>query len=395
MTAEVKVPVLPESVADATLVKWYKQAGATVTMGESLVDLETDKVMLEVPAPVSGTLVSVLEKEGSTVVTDQLLAVIEAGAADAPQANGQVTAAPAGEVAAPAAARSAAEPALSPAVRRALAEQAVDVAQVVPTGRGGRIVKADVARAAVAQSQASAAPAVTTVTEEKRVPMTRLRQRIAERLVQAQQTAAMLTTFNEVDMQPIMDLRRRYQDEFVATHDVRLGIMSFFVKAAVTALQRFPEVNASIDGTDMVYHGFFDVGIAVSSPRGLVVPIIRQADQLSLAEIELKIREFAEKAKEGRLTLEEMTGGTFTLTNGGVFGSMLSTPILNPPQSAILGMHNIVKRPVVVDNEIVIRPMMYLALSYDHRIIDGAQSVRFLVTIKSMLEDPARLLLDI
>lgn len=417
MPTEVKVPMLPESVADATLVKWHKAAGEAVAEGEPLVDLETDKVMLEVPAPVDGVLGEILKPEGETVVTDDLLATVEAGAApnasflgkQGPESEVEPRLREQGSEATTAPAAGARIPTqdlsdLSPAVRRMITENSLDASQITGTGKGGRIVKSDVeafiAKDGSASTVATAAATTTATTVapgryEERVPMTRLRARVAERLLESQQSAAILTTFNEVDMKPVMDLRAQYRDQFEKAHDVRLGFMSFFVKAAVAALQKFPDVNAYIDGQDIVYHSYHDIGLAVSSPRGLVVPVLRDAASLSMAEIEKGIVGFATKARDGKLTLEEMTGGTFTITNGGVFGSMLSTPIINPPQSAILGMHNIVKRPVVVNDEIVIRPMMYLALSYDHRIIDGAQSVRFLVTIKEMLEDPARLLLDV
>lgn len=406
MTIAVKVPVLPESVADATLVTWHKSVGDAVQEGESLVDLETDKVMLEVPAPTDGVLTEVKIAEGETVVAEQELAVMTPGAGAkpvAPAEQTESTSAPA-EAAAPAAAI---DTSLTPAVRRLVAKHNLDASQISGTGKDGRLLKSDVeafiaqqsAPAATAQpATQTAAPATAVPTGERaqeRVPMTRLRARIAERLLESQQNAAILTTFNEVNMQPVMDLRAKYKDQFEKSHDVRLGFMSFFVKAAIAALKKFPDVNGYIDGQDVVYNGFYDIGLAVSSPRGLVVPVLRDADQLSMAAVEGGIREFAGRARDGKLTLEEMTGGTFTITNGGVFGSMLSTPIINPPQSAILGMHNIVKRAVVEEDQVVIRPMMYLALSYDHRLIDGATSVRFLVTIKEMLEDPARLLLDI
>lgn len=389
MAIEIKVPGLPESVSDATIAAWHKQVGDTVVEGESLLDLETDKIMLEVPAPSAGVLTAITEVQGAVVITDQLLGSLDPAAAS--QAVPTEKKAPVEKV--PPIADSA--PAIdnsghSPTVRKLLHEHGLSGKQIAGTGKQGRLTPEDV------KAHVNAAPIASADNRyQERVPMTRLRQRIAERLLDAQQQAAILTTFNEVDMQAVIDLRTRYKELFQKTHETKLGFMSFFVKAAVAALQQFPEVNAAIDGTDIVYHNFFDIGLAVSSPRGLVVPIVRNAESLSMAGIEQQIIDFAAKAKAGTLSLEEMTGGTFTITNGGTFGSMLSTPILNPPQSAILGMHNIVKRAVVVEDEIVIRPMMYLALSYDHRIIDGATSVRFLVAIKSLLEDPARLLLNI
>ncbi len=388
MAIEIKVPSLPESVADATIAKWYKKTGDSVKEGENLVDLETDKVMLEVPAPASGVLKTINKPEGQVVKSNEIIGVLEAGAtATATVAASAAPSAPSAvPVSAPAAPSAAAD--LSPGVRRLVSEKEIDVNQVKGSGKGGRIVKEDVTNFIAQQSSGVAR-------EERRVPMSRLRARIAERLLEVQQSAAILTTFNEVNMQPIMDLRAKYKDKFEKEHGVKLGFMSFFVKAAVEALSRFPAVNASIDGNDILYHSYFDIGIAVSTERGLVVPVIRDADQLSMADIEKSINNYASKAREGKLSMEEMTGGTFTITNGGIFGSMLSTPIINPPQSAILGMHNIVKRPVVVDDEIVIRPIMYLAMSYDHRIIDGKDSVTFLVTIKELLEDPARLLLQL
>jgi len=397
MSIEVKVPMLPESVADATVAKWYKKPGDTVKRDENLVDLETDKVMLEVPAPEDGVLKEITKPDGTTVKPDELLAIIEHGAvATVPVSAETKAGAPNGEPA------KAASEDLSPSVRRLVAEHNVDVAQIKGSGKGGRIVKEDVLEAVKTQGKPAAQPeASQPVTfavgerPEKRVPMSRLRAKIAERLVEAQHNAAMLTTFNEINMQPVIDIRNKYKEQFEKTYKVRLGFMSFFVKAVVEALKRFPAVNASIDGHDIVYHGYFDIGIAVSSPRGLVVPVLRNADTLSMAEIEAAITEYANKAKEGKLTLEEMTGGTFTITNGGVFGSLLSTPIINPPQSGILGMHNIVQRPVAEEGQVVIRPMMYVALSYDHRIIDGRESVSFLVTIKQLLEDPARILLEL
>lgn len=391
MTIEVKVPLLPESVADATIATWHKKVGDAVSRDENLMDLETDKVMLEVPAPTDGVIKEIIKKAGDTVTANQVVAVIEAGAAAKPETKSETKpetkSTATSEPKATTAAASTNANSLSPSARRAVAEHDVDVSQVQGTGKGGRITKENVISAA-SLSGSSARP-------EKRVPMTRIRQRIAERLLEVAQTTAMLTTFNEVNLQNVMDLRNRYKDKFEKMHNARLGFMSFFVKAAVEALKRFPAVNASIDGNDIVYHGYFDIGVAVSTDRGLVVPVLRNADQMSMAEIELKIAEYANKARAGKLSMEEMQGGTFTITNGGVFGSLLSTPILNSPQSAILGMHKIDQRPVVENNQIVIRPMMYLAMSYDHRIIDGKESVSFLVAIKEALEDPARLLLQV
>lgn len=420
MRIEVKVPVLPESVTEATLLTWHKNAGDAVKQDENLVDIETDKVVLDVPAPDDGVLVDLVKQEGDTVGAQELIAVIdtEAAAAEtAAPATAPAEAAPAAETAAPAS-----SPALSPAVRNLVQEHNLDPAQIPGSGKDGRILKEDVlaflkqGEAAPAEQEPAPAEAAktteaaqptpepkTTVVElpgagerlERRVPMTRLRQRIAQRLKEAQNTAAILTTFNEVNMQPVMDLRAKYKDRFEKEHGIKLGFMSFFVKASVEALKRFPAVNGSIDGDDIVYHGYYDIGIAVSGPRGLVVPILRNADQLSFAEIEKGIADFGTKAKDGSLSMEELTGGTFSISNGGIFGSLNSTPILNPPQSAILGMHKIQERPMVEDGQIVIRPMMYLALSYDHRIVDGREAVRSLVTIKESLEDPARLLLQV
>lgn len=399
MAIEVKVPVLPESVADATVAKWYKKPGDTVKRDENLVDLETDKVMLEVPAPEDGILKEIIAPEGSTVKAEQLLGRIDSNGVSLATAkkDEKVTDVVEKPIDKTQAAPSPEE--LSPAVRRLIAENSLAAADIKGSGKGGRIVKEDVLshleQKDIVQETTAQMPLTPGERPERRVPMSRLRAKIAERLVAAQHNAAMLTTFNEVNMHPVMELRAKYKDPFEKAHKVRLGFMSFFVKATVEALKRFPAVNASIDGHDVVYHGYFDIGIAVSSPRGLVVPVLRDADMMSMADIEAAITEYAMKAKEGKLTLEEMTGGTFTITNGGIFGSLMSTPIINPPQSAILGMHNIVKRPIVEDDQIVIRPMMYVALSYDHRIIDGRESVSFLVTIKQILEDPARLLLEI
>ncbi len=392
MLIEVKVPALSESVSEATLVSWHKKEGDAVAQGENLIDLETDKVVLELPAPQAGVLSKIVKADGEVVRPGEVLALIDTSA----------------KVAAPAAplARQAAEAAISPSVRRMVAEHAVNPAEIEGTGRGGRITKEDVQAklqgAAPALTPpptiASIAPSLPDLSgdrAEQRVPMTRLRARVAERLVEAQHTAAILTTFNELNMQPVMDLRNRYKDKFEKEFGVKLGFMSFFVKAAVAALKKFPAVNASIDGSDIVYHGYHDIGIAVGSPRGLVVPILRDTDQQSFADIEKKIAEFGNRARDGKLTMEELSGGTFSISNGGVFGSMMSTPILNPPQSAILGMHKTYDRPVAENGQVVIRPMMYLALSYDHRIIDGREAVLFLVAIKEALEDPARLLLGV
>lgn len=378
MNTAIQVPELPESVSDATVAQIHVEKGQSVPAGTPLFDLETDKVMLEVEMPEDGKIEEIAVAVGDIVTSEALLARFKAGkVAEKPQAKE-----PKAETAKTEAAAAPSQ-ALSPSVRREVQSHDVDPSQLHGTGRGGRITVQDVQQQAIGHRQ------------ESRVPMSRLRATIAKRLLAAQQEAAILTTFNEVDMQPIMDLRAKYKDKFIQTHDVKLGFMSFFVKAVITALQRFPDVNAGIDGQDLVYHGYYDIGIAVSSPRGLVVPVIRNAESLSLAEIEKTIKNFAIQAKEGSLSLDDMKGGTFSITNGGTFGSMLSTPIINPPQSAILGMHNIVERPVAINHQVEIRPIMYLALSYDHRIIDGAQSVKFLVTIKELLEDPARLLLDI
>ncbi|MFU8798084.1 MAG: 2-oxoglutarate dehydrogenase complex dihydrolipoyllysine-residue succinyltransferase [Gammaproteobacteria bacterium] len=394
MSIEIKVPVLPESVADATVVTWHKKPGDTVRRDENLVDLETDKVVLEVPAPADGILESITKNTGATVLANEVLGVLKVGAAAAATPNAVLPAktGPSEE--------KAVSPELSPSVRRLVAEHDVDVSKVNGSGKAGRITKTDVqqfVQQAPASTSVSSPPKRGELSErgEQRVPMTRLRARIAERLLDAQQHAAILTTFNEVNLQAVMDLRARYKDQFEKSHGVKLGFMSFFTRAAVEALKRFPAVNASIEGTDIIYHDYYDVGIAVSTERGLVVPIIRDANKLSFAAVEAKIGEYGARARDGQLSIEEMTGGTFTITNGGVFGSLLSTPIINPPQSAILGMHKIEERPVVEKGQIVIRPMMYLALSYDHRLIDGKDSVKFLVTIKELLEDPARLLLDI
>ncbi len=415
MLIEVKVPQLSESVAEATLVNWHKKAGEAVGRDENLVDIETDKVVLELPAPNAGVISKILKGDGSTVVSGEVVALIDTEGAAAVASAAAETSAPAA-IAAPASPTSA--PAVMPAARKLMAEQGIDAASVSGSGRGGRITKGDVlGTSAPAQSGNSASASAAAVASqpkaplaqpvavsldavlgerpEQRVPMSRLRARIAERLVQSQSTAAILTTFNEVNMAPMMELRNKYKDKFEKEHGVKLGFMSFFVKAAVAALKRYPVLNASVDGNDIVYHGYFDIGIAVGSPRGLVVPILRDADQLSLAEIEKKIAEFGNKAKDGKLTIEDLTGGTFSISNGGVFGSMLSTPIINPPQSAILGIHATKDRAVVENGQIVIRPINYLAMSYDHRIIDGREAVLGLVVMKDALEDPARLLLDL
>ena len=398
MTIEVKVPTLPESVADAVVLTWHKKPGDAVKRDESLVDVETDKVVLEVPAPADGVLSSIAEQEGATVVSDQLLAIMQEGAISESPANVEKTIDSKDDDATAAM--------ISPSAKKMMVENNLDENSVTGTGRDGRVLKEDVINylsqqqptdtSKVAASVADKEPVLSSGERiEKRVPMTRLRARIAERLLDAQQSAAILTTFNEVNMKPVMDLRKKYQDKFEKANDVRLGFMSFFIKATVEALKKFPTVNASIDGSDIVYHGFFDMGVAVSSPRGLVVPVIRDVDQMNLAEVEKAINAYVEKAKNNSIGIEEMTGGTFTISNGGVFGSLLSTPILNPPQSAILGMHKIQDRPVVENGEIVIRPIMYLALSYDHRIIDGREAVQFLVTIKDCLEDPARMIIGV
>ncbi len=400
MTIEVKVPMLPESIADATIATWHKKEGDRVSRDENLVDLETDKVMLEVPAPADGIIKQILKPTGETVQANQVIAIIEAGKGGAPEkseAGNKATSEAPKSAEKQVEASSSQNDALSPSARRAVAEHNVDVSQVKGTGKDGRITKENVVQAASGKSAgvASSEMIVNVARSEKRVPMTRIRARIAERLLEVRQNTAMLTTFNEINLQQVMDLRARYKDKFEKVHNARLGFMSFFVKAAVEALKRFPAVNASIDGNDIVYHNYFDIGVAVSTDRGLVVPILRDADQMNMAQIENKIVEYAAKARNAKLTMEEMQGGTFTITNGGVFGSLLSTPILNSPQSAILGMHKIDQRPVVENGQIVIRPMMYVAMSYDHRIIDGKDSVSFLVAIKELLEDPARLLLEV
>jgi 2-oxoglutarate dehydrogenase E2 component (dihydrolipoamide succinyltransferase) len=412
MTIEVRVPQLPESVADATLVAWHKKPGDAVNRDENLVDLETDKVVLEVPAPSAGVIKELKVQNGATVTSGQVLALLEEGAtAAAAPAAAATTAAAAStatrtEPAAAAAKGAAGAEKLAPSVRRLVEEHKLEPGAIAGSGRDGRVTKGDVlahlsgkeaapAQATPAATGTAVAAAPDGARGERRVPMTRLRARIAERLIQAQSTAAMLTTFNEVDLKAVNELRARYKDKFEKAHGARLGFMSFFVKACIEALRRFPVVNASVDGNDIVYHEFYDIGVAVSTDRGLIVPVLRNADALGFGEIEQAVVAYANKAREGTLTIEELTGGTFTITNGGVFGSLLSTPILNMPQSAILGMHKIQERPVVVDGQVVVRPMMYLALTYDHRIIDGREAVQFLVAVKDALEDPARLLLQV
>lgn len=401
MTVEIKAPTFPESVADGTVAAWHKQPGEACARDELIADIETDKVVIEVNAPSEGALAEILKAEGEVVQSNELIARFEPGAvaaSDAPAAPAESTERSDSDQ----------EPVLSPAAKKLLLESKLDISAVSGTGKGGRITKEDVQRAVDSKAEAKPAPtpapaAQTAVAApapgeraERRVPMTRLRARVAERLLNATQNTAMLTTFNEVNMKPVMDLRKQYKEQFEKTHNgTRLGFMSFFIKAATEALRRFPAVNASIDNDDIVYHGYYDVGVAVSSDRGLVVPILRDADLMSLASIESTIREYGEKAQAGKLSIEEMTGGTFTISNGGVFGSMMSTPILNPPQTAILGMHAIQERPMAVNGEVVILPMMYLALSYDHRLIDGKEAVQFLVAIKQMIEDPARILLEL
>ncbi|WP_121243613.1 2-oxoglutarate dehydrogenase complex dihydrolipoyllysine-residue succinyltransferase [Pseudomonas aeruginosa] len=409
MAIEIKAPTFPESVADGTVATWHKKPGEAVKRDELIVDIETDKVVIEVLAEADGVLAEIIKNEGDTVLSNELLGKLNEGGAAAPAAPAAAApaAAPAAQAAAPAAAGGD-DAILSPAARKLAEEAGIDPNSIAGTGKGGRVTKEDVVAAVEAKKNAPAAlakPAAPAAEApifaagdrvEKRVPMTRLRAKVAERLVEAQSAMAMLTTFNEVNMKPIMDLRSKYKDLFEKKHNgVRLGFMSFFVKAATEALKRFPGVNASIDGNDIVYHGYQDIGVAVSSDRGLVVPVLRNAEFMSLAEIEGGIANFGKKAKEGKLTIEDMTGGTFTISNGGVFGSLLSPPIVNPPQTAILGMHKIQERPMAVNGQVVILPMMYLALSYDHRLIDGKEAVSFLVAIKDLLEDPARLLLDV
>ncbi|MDD3380091.1 MAG: 2-oxoglutarate dehydrogenase complex dihydrolipoyllysine-residue succinyltransferase [Rugosibacter sp.] len=417
MLIEVKVPQLSESVAEATLSAWHIKEGDAVSRDQNLIDIETDKVVLELPAPAAGVITKVIKVNGDTVVSGEVIAHLDTEAVTTAGSSPAVAAAVAPAV--PAAVTPAVMPTAMPAARKLMDEKGLTAADVQGTGRGGRILKEDVtgtgkvaAPAGVAKPAGAVSPAptfaaalpqptvvntdaITANRSEQRVPMSRLRVRVAERLLQSQATNAILTTFNEVNMAPVMELRKKYQEKFEKEHGVKLGFMSFFVKAAVAALKKYPIINASVDGNDIVYHGYFDIGIAVGSPRGLVVPILRDADQMSLAQIELKIAEFGQKAKEGKLSLEELTGGTFTISNGGTFGSMLSTPIINPPQSAILGIHATKDRAVVENGQVVVRPMNYFALSYDHRIIDGREAVLGLVTIKEALEDPARLLLDI
>ncbi|NLJ51927.1 MAG: 2-oxoglutarate dehydrogenase complex dihydrolipoyllysine-residue succinyltransferase [Alcaligenaceae bacterium] len=391
---EVKVPQFSESVSEGTLMEWNKQIGEAVSQDETLIEIETDKVIMEVPSPADGVLVEIIVEGGENVESEQLLAKIDTAAtasAAAPAEEAQAEAAPAATAAADKG------DVASPAAAKILSEKGLGASDVAGSGKDGRVTKAD-AQAAQKSTPAAAPVEIAQSLDgrpEQRVPMTRLRARVAERLLQSQQENAILTTFNEVNMKPVMDLRAKYRDQFEKEHGVRLGFMSFFIKAAVAALKRYPLLNASIDGNDIVYHGYFDIGVAVSSPRGLVVPVVRNADQLSLAEIEKTIAEYGAKAREGRLSIEELTGGTFSISNGGVFGSMMSTPIINPPQSAILGVHATKERPVVENGEIVIRPMNYLALSYDHRLIDGREAVLGLVAMKDALEDPARLLLDL
>ncbi|MCY6413917.1 2-oxoglutarate dehydrogenase complex dihydrolipoyllysine-residue succinyltransferase [Acinetobacter sp. VNH17] len=402
MATEIKAPVFPESVADGTIATWHKKVGEPVSRDEVICDIETDKVVLEVVAPADGSLVAIIKNEGDTVLSDEVIAQFEAGAVSgAADTQAVQSAAPAQVEQAVANTEAGAAPVVpvqdqAPAVRKALSETGINAADVQGTGRGGRITKEDVA-SHQAKPAASVQPLSVAVGEriEKRVPMTRLRKRVAERLLAATQQTAMLTTFNEVNMKPIMEMRKQYKDAFEKRHGARLGFMSFFVKAATEALKRYPAVNASIDGDDIVYHGFYDIGVAVSSDRGLVVPILRDTDRMNYAEVENGIAGYAAKAREGKLSIEEMTGGTFTITNGGTFGSLLSTPILNQPQTAILGMHKIQERPMAVNGQVEILPMMYLALSYDHRLIDGKEAVGFLVTIKELLEEPAKLILDL
>ncbi|HUJ85658.1 MAG TPA: 2-oxoglutarate dehydrogenase complex dihydrolipoyllysine-residue succinyltransferase [Burkholderiales bacterium] len=417
MIIEVKVPQLSESVSEATLLEWHKKEGEAVSRDENLIDLETDKVVMELPAPADGVLTKVLKADRVAVVSGEVIATIDTDAKPTAPKPAAATAPAPAEAPAPASGVP-----VMPAAQKLAAEQGIDTGKIQGSGRGGRVTKGDVLEhvgrpASYAGAAPAAAPASTPVAApksalpqpsapvnverllgnrpEQRVPMSRLRARIAERLVQSQSTAAILTTFNEVNMQPVMDLRKKYQERFEKEHGVRLGFMSFFVKAAVAALKKYPVVNASVDGNDIVYHGYFDIGIAVGSPRGLVVPIVRDCDQLSFAAIEKKIAEFGKRAQDGKLGIEDLTGGTFSISNGGVFGSMLSTPIINPPQSAILGVHATKERPVVEEGQVVVRPMNYLALSYDHRIVDGREAVLFLVAIKDALEDPARLVLEV
>lgn len=402
MATEIKAPVFPESVADGTIATWHKKVGEAVSRDEVICDIETDKVVLEVVAPADGQITSIVKNEGDTVLSDEVIAQFEEGAVSGASSTQAVqseekveqAAAKTEAGAAPVVERSQPVADQAPAVRKALTESGVNPADVQGTGRGGRITKEDVANH---QTKPAAQPLSVAVGEriEKRVPMTRLRKRVAERLLSATQETAMLTTFNEVNMKPVMDMRKQYKDAFEKRHGARLGFMSFFVKAATEALKRYPAVNASIDGDDIIYHGYYDIGVAVSSDRGLVVPVLRDTDRMNYAEVENGIGAFASKARDGKLSIEDMTGGTFTITNGGTFGSLLSTPIINPPQTAILGMHKIQERPMAVNGQVQILPMMYLALSYDHRLIDGKEAVGFLVTIKELLEEPAKLILDL
>ena len=403
MATEIKAPTFPESVQDGTIATWHKQPGEQVSRDELVVEIETDKVILEVPAPTDGAIGDILKQEGDTVLSGEVIAFVIEGASGDAAANSAPAASSSSEP-------STEEAVASPSARKLAAEKGIDLSSIDGTGKGGLITKEDVQTASskpdaapptTALATASAAPALAPMAAtgervEKRVPMTRLRKRIAERLLEATQTTAMLTTFNEVNMAPVMDLRKKYKDQFEKTHNgTRLGFMGFFVKAAVEALKKFPAINASIDGDDVVYHGYQDIGVAVSTPGGLVVPVLRNAENMSLADTEARIRDFGLRARDGKLGIDEMTGGTFTITNGGVFGSLLSTPILNLPQTAILGMHKIQERPMAVNGEVVIQPIMYLALSYDHRMVDGKEAVQFLVAIKDLLEDPARILLDL
>ncbi|MBS98643.1 MAG: dihydrolipoyllysine-residue succinyltransferase [Oceanospirillaceae bacterium] len=410
MSIDIKAPTFPESVADGTVATWHKQPGEACSADDLIVDIETDKVVLEVVAPADGVIKEIIKNEGDTVLSDEVIATFEEGAAGSPadaeptkeaadQSSSETTTAAAGETGD--------GDKVGPAARKLIEENNLDASQIPATGKGGGITKEDVqnylknkpaAPAASSAPAAAAAPVNVPAGErtEKRVPMTRLRATIAKRLVEAQQNAAMLTTYNEVNMKPVMDLRKQYKELFEKTHNgTRLGFMSFFVKAATEALKRFPAVNASIDGNDMVYHGYQDIGVAVSTDRGLMVPVLRDTDSMSLADVESTIADFGKRGREGKLGMDDMQGGTFTITNGGIFGSLMSTPILNPPQTAILGMHKIQERPMAVNGEVVVLPMMYLALSYDHRMIDGKEAVQFLVTIKDLLEDPARMLLDV
>lgn len=402
MTIEILVPDLPESVADATVATWHKQPGDVVERDEVLVDIETDKVVLEVPAPEAGVLEAIIEEEGATVLSKQLIAKLKPGAvAGEPTTDSTEDKEASPDKRHKAALTEESNDALSPAVRRLLAEHGLEASQVKGSGVGGRITREDIeahlanAKAAPKAEAPAAVEAPAAARSQKRVPMTRLRKTVANRLLEAKNNTAMLTTFNEVNMKPIMDLRKQYKEQFEERHGIRLGFMSFYVKAVTEALKRYPEVNASIDGDDIVYHNYFDISMAVSTPRGLVTPVLKDCDTLGFADVEKGIKELAIKGRDGKLTVDELMGGNFTITNGGVFGSLMSTPIINPPQSAILGMHKIQERPMAVDGKVEILPMMYLALSYDHRLIDGRESVGFLVTIKELLEDPARLLLDV